>query len=162
MTTPIKRRLLPLAGTAGLAVYLLLGGWGDGTEIGARELPIPAAIGELVSYPERYDESRVFVTGKVRSIHVERGRMGSTFFAMVLEEAPPDGTEVPPGGANGSSVQVFSLTASKFDNGSQVSVQGTYHRNGFYGGWPYHGFIAAESIVGDQPDSGSPDKGSGM
>ena len=134
---------------------MLLGGWDGGIEIGASELPVTATVDEIASHPERYDGSRVFVSGKVRSTHVEQGRMGSKFLALVLEEALPDST-------NGSSVRVFSSTVSQFDSGSQVSVQGTYHRRGFYGGWPYDDFISAQEILGDQPHSGVPDKGSGM
>jgi len=141
---------------AGLAVFLLLGGWGDGgVAIGARELPVTATVDDISSHPERYDGSRVFVSGKVRSTRVAQGRMGSNFLAMVLEEAPPDVSK-------SSSVQVFSLTVSPFEIGSLVSVQGTYHHRGFYGGWPYDNFISAQAIIGEQPDSDKGHKGSGM
>jgi len=141
---------------AGLAVFLLLGGWEDGgVAIGARELPVTATIDDLASHPEQYDGSRVFVSGKVRSTRVEQGRMGSKFLAMVLEETLLDSSK-------SLSVQVFSLTVSRFEIGTPVSVQGTYHRRGFFGGWPYDEFISAQAIIGDQPDSDNGHKGSGM
>ena len=127
----------------GLAMFLWLGWPGDGVDIDAKELPIPATIQELLSQPDRYDGQRVFVNGRVRTIKMETGRRGSEYMGMVLEEAASDTDP-------GSSVRVFSLTVPRVGKGNPVSVQGTYHRQGRFGGWPYDDFIEADTIILDK------------
>jgi hypothetical protein len=122
---------------------------------GAKEFPIPTTVTDLTSQPKQYDGSRVFVSGTVREVKLERGRRGSEFLAMVLEETEPKGADRP-------SIQVFSQTLVSVDSGSRVSVQGTYHHDSYYGGWRYDDFIAAETIIQDQPDPEVPHSRPGL
>lgn len=108
--------------------------------VSAKDLPIPTTVGELSAEPGQFDGHRVFVTGRVRTITVERGRRGSEFLAMTLEEVSPER----PGGP---SVRVFSLDPFRLSQGNRISVQGTYHREGRFGGLPYEEFIEADAIL---------------
>jgi hypothetical protein len=123
---------------AGLALCLSAE-WRPGAGL-AKELPLPATVQELSAQPDQYDGHRVFVTGRVRTIKIEIGRRGSEFVAITLEDLPPDGTE-------GPTVKVFSATAPQIGRGSRISVQGTYHRQGRFGGLPHEEFIEADAIV---------------
>jgi hypothetical protein len=155
MDRRVKRRFFPWTGTAGLAALLVFGFWADQMDGGAKEFPIPTTVTDLASQPKQYDGSRVFVSGTVREANLEKGRRGSEFLSIVLEETEPKG-------ADRASVQVFSLTLLSVDSGSRVSVQGTYHHDSYYGGWRYDNFIAAETIIQDQFDDGPLNKGSGL
>lgn len=139
MTTWIRQRRALFLIT-GFTV-LLFSGWEPGRGVGqAKDLQIPATVHELSAQPDQYDGHRVFVTGRVKMIKIEIGRRGSEFVAMTLEEISTDG-------AKGPSVRVFSLTSPSLFEGSRISVQGTYHREGRFGGLPYEEFIEADAIL---------------
>ena len=106
-----------------------------------KELPLPASIHDLVDDPDHYDGHRVFVTGLVHSIQLERGRRGSEYFVLILEEqaASPDGATL--------SVVAISETVPKVKEGHRAMVQGVYHREGKSGGRPYQFFIEADAIL---------------
>lgn len=129
---------------AGLSVFFVPGFSTDRiVDAQAKELPIPATIQELLSQPELYDGHRVFVSGRVRRLKLEIGRRGSEYMDMVLEEVIPETVR-------SVSLQVFSMTLPQVGMGNQVSVQGTYHRHGRFGGWPHDDFIEAEAIIRDK------------
>ncbi|HEY5593992.1 MAG TPA: hypothetical protein VIL61_02395 [Nitrospiria bacterium] len=139
MRTWIRQRRISFV-IVSLAILFLSGGYpwrGIGL---AKDLPIPATVQELSAQPDQYDGHRVFVTGRVKVIKIEVGRRGSEFVAMSLEESSKDG-------AKGPSVKVFSLTSPPLFEGSRISVQGTYHREGRFGGVPYEEFIEADAIL---------------
>jgi hypothetical protein len=110
-----------------------------------RELPLPAAIRDLINEPDQYDGRRVFVSGFVRSIEFERGRRGSEYAILVLEETVPS---VPPAVY---AVRVISLTFPTVRTCQHALVQGTYHRQGKQAGRPYEFFIDAEAVLRDDP-----------
>lgn len=106
-----------------------------------KDPPITVTIQALSAAPEQYDEQRVIVTGRVRSMEVQTGRRGSSYVMMVLEEigAQP-GKTIP-------TVTVIILDVPKVNIGSDVLVQGTYHREGRQAGKTFEHFIDAEAVL---------------
>ncbi|MBI3607462.1 MAG: hypothetical protein HY207_05820 [Nitrospirae bacterium] len=115
----------------------------------SRELPLSAAIHDLLNTPKQYDGRRVLVSGFVRSIEFERGRLGSEYAILVLEETV---SSVPP---SVYAVRVISLTFPTVRKCQHALVQGTYHLEGNQAGRPYEHFIDAEAVLQDDAvDSG--------
>ncbi|MFZ5862515.1 MAG: hypothetical protein ACOYXR_06745 [Nitrospirota bacterium] len=112
----------------------------------AGEAPLNAAIHDLVEHPDQYDGRLVLVTGYVGHIAWERGRRGSEYVELRLDEA---GTEA---GATETSVTVIAWLAPTVRECQQVLVQGTYHRTGKQAGRPYEFFIDADAVLRDVPD----------
>lgn len=110
-------------------------------EVPSRELPMPATVRDLVSEPTRFDGHRVLVTGVIRSIEVERGRRGSEYFVLVLEE------QVAAPGESSASVTVIIDTIPGIRKGQRAMIQGVFHREGNQRGRPYEYFIEAEPIL---------------
>jgi hypothetical protein len=105
-----------------------------------KELPMLVTVGDLIDDPGQYDGHRVVVNGHVRSIEMQRGRRGSEYIFLVLEEVDaPD--------PKGPTVSVISLTLPPVRRGNKALVQGVYHREGNQAGKPFENFIDAEVIL---------------
>lgn len=113
-----------------------------------REVPANVAIHDLLEDPDQYDGRRVVVTGFISSIEFERGRRGSEYAILVLEETRAG---VP---ATVYAVKVVSLTMPRVGPCQYALVQGTYHRQGKQAGRPYEFFIDAEAVLQDEPADG--------
>jgi hypothetical protein len=132
-------------------VLLFLGGW-PGPASGAplrantspKELPLLVTVGELAAQPDQYHNHRIVVSGRVRSIEIQRGRRGSEYVMLILEEVAPDAVESAP------TVAVISLTLPKVGEGHHALVQGVYHREGRQGGQPFEHFIDAEVVLREE------------
>jgi hypothetical protein len=106
----------------------------------SKELPMLVTVGDLIGDPGQYDGHRVVVNGHVRSIEMQRGRRGSEYIFLVLEEVnAPD--------PKGPAVSVISLTLPPVRQGNKALVQGVYHREGNQAGKPFENFIDAEVIL---------------
>lgn len=106
-----------------------------------REVPANIAIHDLLDDPDRYDGRRVVVAGFVSSIEFERGRRGSEYAVLMLEES---GTGAP---KTVHAVKVISLTFPKIRKCQYALIQGVYHREGKQAGRPYEFFIDAEAVL---------------
>lgn len=120
------------------AFLILVNGLTAGTPAAAKSLRV--AIHDLLDEPERYDGQRVMVTGFVRSIELQRGRRGSEYLELVLEESPATPKTAPP------YLTVISLNRADVRIGYRLVVEGVYHREGKQAGRPYEYFIDAEEI----------------
>lgn len=126
---------------AALAFCLLQGGSESRGEGPPKELPLLVAVHDLVEDPAQYDGRRVVVTGLVRSIEFQRGRRGSEYILLVLED------ETNPPSKGSATIQVISPIFPKVGKGQTALVQGVYHREGKQGGRPYEFFIDAEVVL---------------
>ncbi len=125
-----------------LVILFLLSFRGDLTAKGPLKTPpVTVAVGTLSAASEQYDGQRVIVTGRVRSMEVQTGRRGSSYVMMVLEEIGAQ-----PGKAN-PTVTVIISDIPKVNTGSDVLVQGTYHREGRQAGKTFEHFIDAEAVL---------------
>lgn len=100
---------------------------------GARELPVLVDVSEL---GEEYDNTRVAVMGWARSAVIKRGRRGSQFVSATVGEGKFE-------------VTVFSEFPHFNLVNNRVIVQGVYHSNGRYGGFPAEHFIVADAFIRD-------------
>lgn len=140
------RRLLGRGASAGvvLAVFMLFcAPPGPLTELWAKEVhppPVRVSIGDLAREPQRYDKQRVLVSGVVRAIEFQRGRRGSEYLLLTLEEihAAPE--------RRAPSVSVVTSDIPRVGVGDQIVVQGVYYVEGKEAGRPYERFIDAEEI----------------
>jgi hypothetical protein len=109
----------------------------------AKELPLLVTVSDLAKEPHEYDGHRVVVTGRVQSMEIQRGRRGSEFLMLVLEEdapsAPSSGTIQP--------VQVYSPTIPKVHQGERALVQGVFHIEGMQAGRSFEHFVDAEVVL---------------
>lgn len=106
-----------------------------------KELPMLVTVSDLVSEPGQYDGHRVVVNGHVRSIEIQRGRRGSLFVMLVLEEIVSNLPGLP------STVKVVSLSRPPVLRGNYALVQGVYHQEGRQVGRIFEHFIDAEVIL---------------
>lgn len=106
-----------------------------------KELPMLVTLTELQTEPSHYDGHRIVVTGRVRSIEVQKGRRGSDYVMLVLED------ETSGGASSRFSIRVVSLTLPTVRQGHLALVQGTYHVEGRQAGRSFEHFIDAEVIL---------------
>jgi hypothetical protein len=111
----------------------------------AGEAPRNAAVHDLVEHPEDFDGRLVLVTGYVGRVAWERGRRGSEYVELRLDEAGDAA------GANEASVTVVSWPGSAIKQCQHVLVQGVFHRVGKQAGRPYELFIEADAVLRDDP-----------
>ncbi len=117
---------------AAVFIWLLFSGGLPGPVFGAalrantspKELPMLVTVGELATQPDQYHNHRIVVSGRVRSIEIARGRRGSEYVMLILEEVVSDAAESP------STVAVISLTLPKVGQGHHALVQGVYQTGG--------------------------------
>jgi len=102
--------------------------------------PRHVSIGDLVREPQRYDHQRVEVSGVVRSIEFQRGRRGSEYALLTLEEIHAGPQEGVP------SVSVVTADLPRVKVGEQLLIRGVYYIEGKQAGRPYERFIDAEEI----------------
>jgi hypothetical protein len=150
MPMPMRIRIMPQAAW----VALLLAGWlatgcAAPATAWAGESPLNVAIHDLMEHPDQYDGRLVLVRGYVGHVAWERGRRGSEYVVLTVEEA---GTKGP---ASVSTVTVIALTGPKIRPCQQVLVQGVYHREGKQAGRPYELFIDADAVIPDVPPASS-------
>lgn len=146
------KRIGLLRMAAAVFVWLLFSGGLPGPVFGAalkantspKELPMLVTVGELAAQPDQYHNHRIVVSGRVRSIEIARGRRGSEYVMLILEEVVSDDAE------SASTVAVISLTLPKVGRGHHALVQGVYHREGRQGGQPFEHFIDAEVVLREE------------
>ncbi len=126
---------------------VLVTGTGSAASDSARtgETPLNASVHDLVERPDDYDGRLVLVTGYVGRLAWERGRRGSEYVELRLDEA---GTTA---GAAEASVTVISWPGFAAKQCEHVLVQGTFHRSGNQAGRPYELFIEADAVLRDDP-----------
>ncbi len=146
MTTPSGRSGMQGAVLAfwGMVVWTATGlGAFDAAQAG--EAPLNAAIHDLLERPDQYDGRLVVVRGYVSHVAWERGRRGSEYVELRLDEAGAAS------GASEASVTVISWPGSAVKKCQQVLVQGVFHRIGKQAGRPYEFFIDADAVLRDDP-----------
>jgi hypothetical protein len=128
-------------GIAVLGPALLLAWLGGPVLLEAGEAPpLRVSIGDLAKEPQRYNKQMVLVSGMVRSVEFQRGRRGSEYLLLILEEIHG----VSPGPHH--SVNVVTQSVLRLNIGEQLLVRGIYYLEGNEGGRSYERFIAAEEI----------------
>lgn len=142
MTTSVSTRVVP----GMICAAVLAVAWISAGAASAGEAPLNVAIHDLVEHPDQYDGRLVLVTGYVGHIAWERGRRGSEYVELRLDEA---GTEA---GATEASVTVIAWPVPIVRECQQVLVQGIYHRTGKQAGRPYEFFIDADAVLREVPD----------
>lgn len=106
-----------------------------------KDPPLSVTVGALVTAQDEYDGRRVIVTGRIRSMELQKGRRGSQYVKIVLEEVGTDSRQPVP------TVDIIILSVPSVRPGGLALVQGVYHREGRQGGWPLEHFIEAEVIL---------------
>lgn len=106
-----------------------------------KELPMLVTVSDLAEQPGEYDGHRVVVTGRVQSMEIQRGRRGSEYLILVLEDDSAASS------VNVKPVKIFSQTLPRLQEGDPALVQGVYHKEGRQGGRPWEHFVDAEVIL---------------
>ncbi|MBI3995867.1 MAG: hypothetical protein HY349_07815 [Nitrospirae bacterium] len=106
-----------------------------------KELPMLVTVNDLAEQPGEYDGHRVVVTGRIQSMEIQRGRRGSEYLILVLEDDSAESS------VNVKPVKIFSPTLPKLQEGDPALVQGVYHKEGRQGGRPWEHFVDAEVIL---------------
>ena len=114
-------------------------------EVQSSEDPINAdpkrvKVHDILHDPTQFHGQQIVLSGVVQSIKLMRGRMGSEFILILLEETGPVRYESRP------TVKVVVYTNPKIRVGQTVSILGIYHQEGRVRGLLYHSFIAGEEI----------------
>jgi hypothetical protein len=102
--------------------------------------PLHVSVGDLMKDQQQYDKRMVIVSGLVRSVEFQRGRRGSEYLLLMLEEIHGTSPEPHP------SVKVVTHELTRVKVGEQILVRGVYHVEGHQGGHAYERFIDAEEI----------------
>jgi len=102
--------------------------------------PMRVSVSDLAREPQQYDKQRVLVSGVVRAMVFQRGRRGSEYVLMTLEELRGALQEPPP------SVNVVTADLPRVKVGEQILVRGVYYVAGMEAGRSYDHFIDAEEI----------------
>jgi hypothetical protein len=123
-----------------IAFLSLFPSWNLVAKAPPKELPMLVSVGDLTADPDQYDGHRVVVTGSVRSLEIQRGRRGSEYIMLILEENTASAS-------SGPSVSVVTLTLPPVRQGHHALVQGVYHREGKQAGRTFEHFIDAEVIL---------------
>lgn len=125
-----------------VALAVLCGSIGVSTKLWAKEAasPLHVSVGDLAREPQRYDKQMVIVSGVVRSIEFQRGRRGSEYLLLTLEEIRAESKEQLP------TVNVVTQDIPRVKIGEQLLVRGIYYLEGKQAGRPYERFIDAEEI----------------
>ncbi|MFQ5587500.1 MAG: hypothetical protein ACE5F7_01555 [Nitrospiria bacterium] len=108
-----------------------------------KELPVSVSIQSLVEDEAQYNGHRIVVSGRILSIFLQRGRLGSPYLEIHLTEDRPQNR------LKGPTVEVISLGVQKIWPGDKVLVQGSYRISGKKAGLFFEHFIDAEIIVPD-------------
>lgn len=108
-----------------------------------KELPRLVTLNELQMEPSEYHGHRIVVTGRVRSIEVQKGRRGGEYVMLVLED------ENAGGAPSQFSIRVVSHTLPMIEQGHYALVQGTYYVEGKQAGRAFENFIHAEVILNE-------------
>lgn len=146
MATLINNRHMPRMICAAVALaWRLAAGWDAPAAAWAGEAPLNAAVRDLVEHPDQYDGRLVVVTGYIGHVAWERGRRGSEYVELRLDDAATEA------GATEASVTVISWPGSALRKCQHVLVQGVFHRTGKQAGRPYEFFIDADSVLRDDP-----------
>lgn len=103
-----------------------------GSQGSAKELPILVTLEELEG--DQYNTQRVVVMGSVRSVEGKRGRQGSQYFQIEIDDEE-------------RTITILSLSMPKISPGHFVAVQGTFHQRGWFAGYPMSQYIIAEMVV---------------
>jgi hypothetical protein len=101
----------------------------------------PVPVKKIRLSPDEFDGKEVRVSGQVRSINSERGKRGSEYLAIVIEETQGAPNEDP------ETIKVFIYYAPRIKKGSSIIVSGTYHKWGHWGGSEQEHFIEAKKII---------------
>ena len=97
-------------------------------------------VHDIIADPTQFHGQRVVLSGMVQSIKLMRGRMGSEFILILIEETGPVHYE------NRPTVKVVVYTNPMIKVGQAVAILGVYHREGRVRGLLYNSFIAGEEI----------------
>ncbi|MBI1821733.1 MAG: hypothetical protein HY036_11065 [Nitrospirae bacterium] len=101
----------------------------------------PLSIEVIRSSPELYDGKNIKVSGQVRSLNPSRGKRGSEFMVLVLENS-----NFQPGDSS-QTLTVFSYFTPPLKKGGRVIVTGVYHKTGYWAGSTHDHFIEASKIT---------------
>ncbi len=146
MTTPINAWHMPrMICAAVVLAWRLAAGYDVPAAAWAGEAPLNAAVRDLVEHPDQYDGRLVVVTGYIGHVAWERGRRGSEYVEIRLDEAATEA------GVTEASVTVISWPGSAVRKCQHVLVQGVFHRTGKQAGRPYEFFIDADAVLRDDP-----------
>lgn len=109
-----------------------------------KELPRLVTLNELQTEPTEYHGHRIVVSGRVRSIEIQKGRRGGDYVMLILED--DNAGENPPQ----FSIRVVSLTLPSVEQGHYALVQGTYYVEGKQSGRAFENYIDAEVIINEK------------
>lgn len=125
-----------------IALAVLCGLIGAPARLWAKEAAPPrhVSVGDLAREPQRYDKQMVIVSGVVRSIEFQRGRRGSEYLLLTLEEIHAGPQQQLP------TINVVTQDVARVQIGEQLLVRGIYYVEGKQAGRPYERFIDAEEI----------------
>ncbi len=109
----------------------------------SRELPVLLSIEALLSDESHYDGHRVVVSGRIKSLLFQQGRMGSPYLKIVLSNLSDEKIV-------SRTLKVITLDFPKARAGDQVLVQGNYYISSQKVGQRFEHFIDADLIILDE------------
>ena len=98
-----------------------------------------ATVKDILANPGQFNGINVHITGQISSIEQQSSRNGNIYLVMTVSDFnAPDRHE--------QSLKIFALMWPRLQKGDAVAVEGTYHMDYWFGGWPFENFIDAQII----------------
>ncbi|MFI5305469.1 MAG: hypothetical protein ACHQYP_11840 [Nitrospiria bacterium] len=107
----------------------------------ASESVNPITVKLLLLSPDEYDGKTVRVSGRVQTISAERGKRGSEYLKIVIEDSQQNQEQTT------ETLNVFIYSSPRIKKGSSIIVSGIYHKSGHWGGSEQEHFIEASLIT---------------
>jgi hypothetical protein len=98
-----------------------------------------ATVRGILANPGLFDGKNVHITGQISSIEQQPSRHGNIYLVITVSDFnAPNRHE--------QSLKIFAFMWPRLQKGDAVVVEGTYHMDYWFGGWPSENFIDAEII----------------
>ena len=104
----------------------------------AAELPLTATEVELLDEGTRFDDQQVYVEGHITYAALFTGRLNGDYEIIMLTDD------------NDRSIRIFLDEKMHFNIGDRVAVQGKFHKEGYFAGYPFENFIILQAVYRDR------------
>jgi hypothetical protein len=98
-----------------------------------------ATVKDILENPGQFDGITVHITGQISSIEQQSSRYGNVYLVISVSELNEPNR-------HDQSLKIFALMWPRLQKGDAVAVEGTYHMDYWFGGWPFENFIDAQII----------------
>ena len=106
----------------------------------SKKSAIHTTVNEIVTSPDQFDGIKVEVIGRIVSIERRASRNGNFYLEVTISEfnSNPRQTE--------NQIKVYAFMWPRLTKGDAIVIEGKYHVDYWFGGWPSENFIDAEVV----------------